>query len=173
MKELLADKKIQRLIKRFTISLVVGLVVILVIIPGVRDSEFSKLKKYDNENAEGQALKKKQQMLDKWQYDMRGGIESAEAKIYRVGDFTTNLRGSTKKLILNLSLQYSHDDVPTELKSKNPMIRNAVISTCSDAQYLQSRHGKDLLKENLKRDLNKIISDGEITDVYFNRFLIQ
>ena len=154
--------------------MILAIVLVLVIIPGVQDSQFSKLKKYNTEESLGEALKHKQQLADSRYYQTTGHVESPDAKIYRIGDFTTNVRGnSKKKLILNLSVQYSDSDTPAELKSKNPVIRNAIIETCSDAQYLQSLRGKELLKQNLKEALNGIISEGEVTEVYFNRFIIQ
>lgn len=174
MKEFLADKKIQQLIKRASAILIIGVIFILVVIPGVRESDFAKVKKYEGDIREDPALKQKQQMLEKWQYDTYGGVESSTSMIYRIGDFTVNVRGSReRKLILNISVQYSNDDVPTELKNRNPVIRNAVISTCSDAQYLESIRGKELLKSNLKDSINGVISEGEVTEVYLNRFLIQ
>lgn len=174
MKALLSDKKIQRLIIWTVAIIILAIILVLVIIPGVQNSQFSKLKKYGSEASIGEALKRKQEISDSRFYQTKGFLESEDAQIYRIGDFTINVRGkSQQKVILNLSVQYGNSDVPKELESKNPVIRNAIISTVSDAQYLQSRSGKELLKERLKDDLNQVVGSGEITDVYFNRFLIQ
>jgi flagellar FliL protein len=174
MKTLLADKKIQRLITWTVGVMILAIIIVLVIIPGIQDSQFSKIKKYNSDKSLGEALKRKQQIADSRYYQTEGFVESESASIYRVGDFTVNVRGNKQqKLILNLSVQYGNSDVPSELASKNPIIRNAIISTVSDAQYLQSRKGKDLLKERLKKDLNGVVNSGEITEVYFNQFIIQ
>lgn len=174
MKALLADRKIQKLITRSVAVLILAIIVVLIIIPGVQNSHFSQLKKYNSEESLGEALKHKQEIADSRYYQTTGHVESSDAKIYRIGDFTTNVRGQgTRKLVLNLSVQYSSSETPAELKSKNPLVRNAIIGTCSDAQYLQSVHGKELLKENLKEALNDVITEGEITEIYFNRYIIQ
>ncbi len=174
MNDILSDKHLQTLIKRIVIALVIGLFVILVIIPGIQNSDFAKLKEYDGDIREDLSLKKKQQLLKQWQYDTHGGIESTEEKIYRVGDFTVNVRGDIdRKLTLNISLQYVDEDAPRELQNKNPIIRNSVISTCTDAEYLESKHGKELLKENLKRNINQSLNKEAVSEVYFNHFLIQ
>ena len=174
MKSLLADKKIQRIITWTVAVMILAIIIVLVIIPGVQDSQFSKIKKYNSEKSIGEALKRKQKIADSRYYQTEGFVESEDARIYSIGDFTVNVRGSREqKLILNLSVQYGNSDVPSELQSKNPIVRNAIISTVSDAQYLQSRKGKELLKTRLKEDLNGVVSSGQITDVYFNQFIIQ
>lgn len=174
MKALLADKKIQKMISTGVAVMIIAIIMVLVIIPGVQESEFTKLKKYDEEKALGEALKNKQTFANSRYYQMMGRLESSDAKIFRIGDFTVNVRGSNKqKLVMNISVQYSDSDLPSELQDKNPLVRNAIISVTSDAQYIKSMRGKELLKENIKKELNALLSEGEITDVYFNRFLIQ
>ena len=174
MKEFLADRKLQKIISVTIAVLILSLILLLVIIPGIQDSQFSKLKKYNTDKSIGEALKRKQQIADSRYYQTSGFVESEDARIYRIGDFTTNVRGdSKKKLILNVSVQYSNDDLPSELQMKNPVVRNAIIGVCSDAQYLKSGRGKDLLKENLKKELNQVLQEGSIDEVYFNKFIIQ
>jgi flagellar basal body-associated protein FliL len=174
MKALLADRKIQKMISTGVAVMIIAIIMVLVIIPGVQNSQFTKLKKYDEEKALGEALKHKQAFANNRYYQMMGCIESADAQIFRIGDFTVNVRGyNQQKLVLNISVQYSNSALPAELQDKNPLVRNAIIAVTSDAQYIKSMRGKELLKENLKRELNTLLSEGEITEVYFNRFLIQ
>jgi flagellar FliL protein len=95
-----------------------------------------------------------------------------------LGDFTTNIvQGgkSTKFLKTKVSVRTSDEDVSEEIKKSNVVIRDSVIKALSSKQFEQvaTQQGKLLLKEEVSKTLNGILTEGEVEEVFFTEFIIQ
>ncbi len=171
-------------IVKITIWIIVAILLILLIIYGVSTSDFTNLKKYEkneygiNDIREKMQTpsKRKQEIAKERFYTNRVTIKSST--MANLGDFTVNIAGD-KKLILNISLKYkdknkdswlSSSDIKNEILTKGDILRDAVIHTFSNSN--NARASNDKMKEELMKNINTCLSQGEIEDVYFNRFLI-
>jgi flagellar FliL protein len=106
----------------------------------------------------------------------------AEGKInelgptYKVGEFIVNLAdGSSQFIRLNLSVEVNNEDIVEELKRRDPQIRDTIISILRDKQEedISSKSGTRDLREEIRTELNKFISEGKITNVFFTEFVVQ
>ena len=95
-----------------------------------------------------------------------------------LGDFTINIADG-KKLIANISLKYkdhkesswlSGSATEAEILKNGPVLRSAVVSAISGSNATMHNNK---MKKNIKDSLNKYLSNGEIEEVYFNKFIIQ
>lgn len=174
---------LKKIIKIFIWALVVALVILLIIF-GVSKSDFKNLKKYNEEeygiNNVREMMqnpsKKKQEIAKERFYTNRVTIKSST--MANLGDFTINIDGD-KKLILNISLKYknkssnswlSTNSVENEILAKGDILRDAVINTFSNSK--NARVTNNRMKIELAKSINAYLSNGEVEEVYFNRFLI-
>lgn len=152
------------------------LIVALLLIVAMKGSNYGSLKKYDT------ASKPKQMM---------GGFTSshvAKSKVTIVGDGVANLGEFTfslsddRWLEADISVKYrshvrdnslfgSSDKTGNELIVKSDILRDAAITTMLGD--LVDTANSDKIKESLKETLNKKLYNGEIEEVYFNKFIIK
>lgn len=174
---------LQRIIK-IVIWLILAALLILAIIYGLSTSDFANLKKYDK-NEYGindvremmqNPSKRKQEIAKERFYTNRVTIKSST--MANLGDFTVNIAGD-KKLILNISLKYkdkskeswlSTKSAKDEILAKGDILRDAVIHTFSNSS--NARASNHRMKKELIENINAYLSDTEVEEVYFNRFLI-
>jgi len=111
-------------------------------------------------------------------YVRTGRTEFKARDIFFLGDFTTNLAthdAAGKFIRVEVRLKMSDTDLADELKDKNIVLRDAVIDAMSLKRFseLATQKAKEKLKEDIKTRLNGILSEGEIEDVYFTKFIVQ
>ena len=157
------------------IIIVVALIVILALVYGVLTSEFTNIKKYDEEDSVRTMLNKK---LDK-NKESQKTIQLKDGNMANLGDFTLNISGN-RELTINISLKYkqnkenswlSGNSVEDEIVKKGDILRSVVISTVSDSKYASVANQG--MKKELVSSMNNYLSDGEIEEVYFNKFIIK
>ncbi len=63
----------------------------------------------------------------------------------------------------------------TELEKRKPQVRDYIISLIRSRTFEQLRDaaGMELLRLEMMRDVNSLISKGEVTNVYFVDLIIQ
>jgi flagellar protein FliL len=167
------------------IGIIVALIVVLLLAYGVSKSEFSNLKKYDEKDnsisdvrSRMQAPSKlKQKIAEERYYTTKVRIKGSG--MANLGDFTVNIAGG-RKLTANISLKFkekkgnswlSGNSVEDEIVAKGVILRSAVISTISGSR--DASVANNLMKKELVNNINKNLSDGEVEEVYFNRFIVQ
>ena len=111
-------------------------------------------------------------------YLREGRSDFMAPNVFLLGDFTTNMsrEGNAGKFLrTQIRVEMSDKDLVDEMKDKNILLRDAVISTMSDKRFTQisSKKGKIKLKEEIKNRLNSVLQEGEIEEVYFTIFIIQ
>lgn len=91
--------------------------------------------------------------------------------------FIVNLAdpGGRRYLSTKIVLEYSDKDLVAALEKKVPQIRDRVLMILPTKTYkdLKSVEGKNALKNTLIHDLNSVLQEGEITNIYFQEFVIQ
>lgn len=154
-------------IRAYAIFGIIIIIFIVLIAYAVSNSAF---------NFEGNTLKQKQKVG--MGYVRTGRVEYKARDIFYLGDFTTNMAThdrAGKFVRVEVRLKMSDEDLVDELKSKNIVLRDAVIEAMSLKRFSQvsTQKGKIALKEDIKVRLNGILADGDIDEVYFTKFIVQ
>jgi flagellar FliL protein len=97
--------------------------------------------------------------------------------IYPLDPFTVNLKssGATKYLKCTINIEIDAPETQPELDKLKPAIRDIIIRILSSKTVpeISTAKGKEKLKEEIKKNINSILSTGEIRNVYFTAFVIQ
>lgn len=91
--------------------------------------------------------------------------------------FTANLAqgdGPRRYVRLDAVLKFSKDSKETEFKTRQPQIRDVIISilNAKRPEDLLKLEGKEYLKEEIKASINSFLVDGHVIDVYYVGFQI-
>lgn len=94
---------------------------------------------------------------------------------YKVGNFTVNLAGGRRFVRVNLAVEVSDKAVTEELKGRNPQVRDAIISILRNKKEkdINTQSGARDLREQIRKQLNKFVSEGKISNVFFTEFVVQ
>lgn len=168
----------EKIIKN-AIIIVLSLIVILLLVLGVLNSEFTKLKKYDVDGKSPRESAYNRTILSSLSNGMKVSLISDNRA--NLGDFVFNISGD-KKLIANISIKYkpvkdesswfsNSDEIKQEILKKGVILRDATIDTMLG--YSTASANNEKMREKLKETLNKNLSSCEIEEVYFNEFIIQ
>jgi len=170
---------------RILIGIIVTLIVIMLLAYGVSKSDFSNIKKYDEKDNSISDIRSRMKAPSKLK------VKIAEEKYYttkvrikeggmaNLGDFTVNISGN-RRLTTNISLKFkekkgnswlSGNSVEDEIVAKGDVLRSAVINTISGSK--NASVSNSLMKKELVNNINKYLADGEVEEVYFNRFIVQ
>lgn len=97
--------------------------------------------------------------------------------LFESPEFTVNLANTNGRrfLMTQFSLEVNNEKVLSELEEKLPVVQDKVIIVLSSQTVddLNSANGKAKIKQQLKDNLNEILSDGKILNIYFNNFVWQ
>jgi len=172
-------------ILRYIVTIIILLIIILLLIYGVSKSDFTNLKKYDeigngigNVRSEMHAPSKEKLKFAKARY-YTTKVKIKDGSMANLGDFTLNI-SDNRKLITNISLKFkdkksnswlSGDSVEDEILEKGDILRSVVINTFSGSQTISA--SDNLSKQELVKNINNNLSNGEVEEVYFNRFIVQ
>ena len=97
--------------------------------------------------------------------------------IYTVEDIIVNPANTDGKrlLLTNLGFDVNSADMVDKLKSREAMVKDAVISTLSSKNIaeLNNTSYRDTLKTEITGKLAKLIPEVKINRVYFSKYIIQ
>jgi len=153
--------------RAISIGLIILTMLIIIIVYAVTNSDF---------NFKGNKFKQKQKAG--LGYSRVGRVEFKSPDTFFLGDFTVNMAThdrAGKFVRIEVRLKMSDRDMVDELKFKNIVLRDAVIEEMSLKKFseVSSETSKLNLKENLKNRLNGVLTEGEIEEIYFTKFIIQ
>lgn len=113
-------------------------------------------------------------------------MQSAEASsyvpkgplIYTMDKFTVNLAGEPKRSIrIEVNLEMLNKDGFEEVidPDNKARSRDQIIKILNDETFanIESIQGKLFLKDRIASEINSILSDGVVKDVYFSEFVVQ
>jgi len=97
--------------------------------------------------------------------------------IYPLDVFIVNLLSSNSNRYLKckIDLELNSPELQEEINKKLPLIRDLTIGVLSNktVEEIQTLKGKEKLKKEIRRRINEILTEGEIKNVYFTKFVIQ
>ena len=152
---------------------------VLLIILGVLKSDFRTVKKFEGGGKSPRdMMSSSSPKVNRSAYSTSVSIGSDS--VANLGDFTFNV-GGDKKLITNISLKYEQkgdkgwfsDDkkIKNEIMKKGTILRDATIDVMMGNPNLQADSTE--MRNTLKKSINNKLNEGEIKEVYFNKFIIQ
>jgi flagellar FliL protein len=91
--------------------------------------------------------------------------------------FVVNLSdpGENRFLRLKMSLELTDGDFEKEITRRLPQVRNSILTTLPTkrSNEIQSVEGKIALRNEIMANLNKILEEEAIVNIYFTEFVIQ
>ena len=166
---------LHKIIKRVIYAILV-LLALALIAYGVSKSNFTNIKKYDEKDKSPTTMTAlKQKIAQKRHYSKK--VEVIGDGMANLGDFHMNINGG-KILTTNISLKYNNHDngiftldkTKSEITQKGVILRNAVINAVHNSKYVNMQNNR--IKTDIKNNLNKHLSNGQVEDIYFNKFII-
>lgn len=89
--------------------------------------------------------------------------------------FLVNLSGSNGRKLakINMELEVNKNEVQEEIDQLKPKIRDIIIMILSSKSYsdVSSTDGKDVLRKEIKNQVNLFLTKGQIKKVYFTEFI--
>ncbi len=96
-------------------------------------------------------------------------------KVIPLETFIVNLAGSKGRKVLkvNMELEVKGADVIQEIDNRKAQIRDFIIIILSSKTYdeVSTKEGKDLLRNEIKDQVNSFLSKGKIINVYFTELI--
>ena len=97
--------------------------------------------------------------------------------MYPLDQFIVNLfsEDGSRYLKTTINLEMSIPELATELDAKKPLIRDIIIKALSAKSYeeISTIAGKENLKDEIVTNVNTVLKDGKINNVFFTDFVIQ
>lgn len=98
--------------------------------------------------------------------------------IYDVGEFTLNLTSTTNQMRFirtKIVLEASDAKAVSDLEGRAPQIRDQLITLLRGRtlEELSTEHGMELLRLDIIKAMNALVSRGEVTDVFFIDLILQ
>lgn len=105
-------------------------------------------------------------------------IDFKDRTLVHLGDFTTNTikdDRAAKFLKTKITVRTSDEDASLELQRRNIIVRDAVIKVMSSNRFDQiaTAQGKMKLKEGVASEINALLREGEVKEVFFTEFIVQ
>jgi len=98
-------------------------------------------------------------------------------KMYPLDAFIVNLfsENGGRYLKSSVNLELGSEELGTELDAKKPLIRDIIIKALSAKSYeeISTIQGKENLKDEIVVNINEVLADGKINNVFFTDFVIQ
>jgi flagellar FliL protein len=105
------------------------------------------------------------------------GDAPAMGELYSMNPFIVNLVDPTGKryLKLTLALEMDRPELKTELESRKPQVRDAILILLSSMSYddIATMQGKTRLRTQIITRVNQFLRTGRVTNVYFSEFVVQ
>lgn len=87
----------------------------------------------------------------------------------------TTILADKSYIVIEFKIQTNSKNTAEELTKRDFQTKNIIIQELSDLTKsdLDGKAGKNLLQEKLKTEINNILSDGEVSQVYITSYIIQ
>ncbi len=97
--------------------------------------------------------------------------------IYPLDTFIVNLADAQGKKYLKVKLEFELDNpiVPGEIDQRLPQFRDTILTVLSSKTFedIRQLEGKYQLRAEIMTMLNRFLTSGKITNVYFTEFIVQ
>lgn len=160
--------------KKSPVLLIVIVVVAVLLIVAI--ALFAFLLTGSEEQPQGGAKAAKGQMMQR-EGSARNPDMANIGPMVEMEDFTVNLLNENGKRYLRtkLNLELDSEDLMPEIDKKIPVIRDIIIQILASKQVeeITTKDGKERLKDELVKVVNRALIDGQIKNIYFTTFVIQ
>lgn len=96
-------------------------------------------------------------------------------KMIPMETFYVNLAGNrgNRLLKVNMEIEVENDKVIEEIEKRKPQIRDIIIIILSSKTFkdLESRQGKEALRDELRDAVNSFLTKGRIKHIHFTEFI--
>jgi flagellar FliL protein len=103
--------------------------------------------------------------------------EEEAGELYKFEDIIINPAGTMGRKILSVSLsvELSNRKSLEEIKKKEPIVRDALITLLASKsfEYVADILNRETLRQELAEAANKHLKSGKVTKVYFTGFILQ
>jgi flagellar FliL protein len=74
-----------------------------------------------------------------------------------------------------MKIELNNDKVLEEVKNRSFQVKDAMLMILSSKEFddIATPSGKQALKQELMAQMNKIIKQGQVKDVFFTDFIVQ
>jgi flagellar FliL protein len=109
------------------------------------------------------------------QAEEKGKADEFIGKMIPMETFYVNLAGNrgNRLLKVNMELEVESEKVIEEIEKRKPQIRDIIIIILSSKTFkdLESRQGKEGLRDEIKDAVNSFLTKGKIKHVHFTEFI--
>ncbi len=167
--------------KKSPLKLIIILVVVLVLLLGGAFAAYMFLFKSKGGQEAGAHTEEKAPAKDeKKAKDDKGkkkGGEKAKTVVYSMGAIIVNLadQGVQRYLKVQIAVELDNPKLEEEVKKREPQIKDIIISVLSSKTVsdVNNPQGKIALKQEIIKRANMVLTEGEITDLFFSEFIVQ
>lgn len=103
--------------------------------------------------------------------------KEAPPVIHSMESFLVNLAdpGGKRYLKVNMQLLLDNGAVEEEIKARNYAVRDVLLALLSGKAYddISTPNGKDVLKREVMLRMNRLLTKGQVKEIYFTEFLVQ
>ena len=104
-------------------------------------------------------------------------IEHPLGPIFTLDTFIVNLadQGGKRYLRVTMDLELTNAELNTELEKRLPQVRDSILMILPSKRFdeISSVEGKIALRNQILESLNGFLTQGKITQIYFNEFVVQ
>jgi flagellar FliL protein len=97
--------------------------------------------------------------------------------LFTFDTFIVNLAdpSGSRYLRMTMDVEVDNNAVVEEMKTRQPQLRDMVISIASNKTYedISTTRGKLAIKEEIIRRFNLILKSGKVRNIYFTEFVVQ
>lgn len=103
--------------------------------------------------------------------------EKTKTVVYSMGAIIVNLadQGVQRYLKVQIAVELDNPKLEEEVKKREPQIKDIIISVLSSKTVsdVNNPQGKIALKQEIIKRANMVLTEGEITDLFFSEFIVQ
>lgn len=97
--------------------------------------------------------------------------------MYPMSQFVVNLLSESggRYLKVSLDIELGSEELAAELDMKKSLVRDIIIRALSSKTFeeVSTMKGKDRLKDEIVSQINDVLSDGYIKNIFFTDFVVQ
>lgn len=163
--------------KKSPLKLIIILVVVLVLLVGGGLAAYLFLFKSKSADHNAATTEEKAPAKEeKAKKDKKSG-EKATTVVYSMGAIIVNLadQGVQRYLKVQIAVELDNPKLEEEVKKREPQIKDIIISVLSSKTVsdVNTPQGKIALKQEIIKRANMVLTEGEITNLFFSEFIVQ
>ena len=165
--------------KKLPVKIIIIVLAVVLVLGGATAGYFlffgHKGKSSDKEDPAKET--KKEQVKEKASKEGGKEGEGASGNLKQLDPFIVNLADAEGQRYLKAVMQFEVDNptAESEIQEKLPQIRDEILMILSNKTFedISTTAGKRMVKREIASAVNKYLTGGQITQVYFTEFVVQ